>query len=186
MATGKWLGRLAIGLVAGAAGTAAMNAYWKGAQRLQRKEAAASSSGDEPATVKVARTALAKVGVRHPSRQVRNLSGQALHWGYGALWGGLASLTGELGAPLHWGGGQLLGAGIWAFGDLWLLYQMGYAKHPREYPIRVHLEALGAHLAYGAGIWAALKSMEAIAGMVREMVQERVESAQAERSHEAA
>jgi hypothetical protein len=28
MATGKWFGRLAMGLAAGAAGTAAMDAYW--------------------------------------------------------------------------------------------------------------------------------------------------------------
>ena len=182
MATGKWLGRLAMGLAAGAAGTAAMNAYWMGMRRLQNKQPAATSSGDEPATVKVARTALAKVGVRHPSRQVRNMGGQAVHWGYGALWGGLASLAGELGAPLHWGGGQLLGAGVWAFGDLWLLYQLGYAKHPREYPMRVHLEALGAHLAYGAAMWTTLKAMRA----VTEMVEQRREVSGAERRHEAA
>lgn len=182
MAAGKWLGRLAMGLAAGAAGTAAMNAYWMGMRRLQSQQPAATSSGDEPATVKVARTALSKVGVRHPSRQVRNMGGQAVHWGYGALWGGLASLAGELGAPLHWGGGQLLGAGIWAFGDLWLLYQLGYAKHPRDYPMRVHLEALGAHLAYGASIWATLKAMNA----VTEMVEQRREASDAERHHEAA
>lgn len=182
MATGKWFGRLAMGLAAGAAGTAAMNAYWVGLQRLQNKQPAATNSSDEPATVKVARTALSKVGVRHPSQQVRSLGGQAVHWGYGALWGGLAGLTGQLGVPLHWGGGQLLGAGLWAFGDLWLLYQMGYAKHPREYPVRVHIEALGAHLAYGAAVWAAMKGMEAVSGAV----QQRMEQSEVQRHREAA
>lgn len=173
MATGKWLGRLAMGMVAGAAGTAAMNAYWMGVGALKGEKNAASSSGEEPTTVKVARTALAKVGVRHPSRPVREMGGQAVHWGYGTLWGGLAGLSGELGIPLQWGGGQLLGAGLWAFGDLWMLYQMGYAKHPREYPSQVHLEALGAHLAYGAGVWATLKAMETMAGTVQQMLEKQ-------------
>lgn len=172
MATGKWLGWLAMGLAAGAAGTAAMNGYWIGLKVLKGNRAASSSSSsEEPTTVRVARTALAKVGVRHPSKQVRSLGGNAVHWGYGTIWGGLAGLSGELGAPLHWGGGPLLGVGMWAFGDLWLLYQLGYAKHPREYPLQVHLEALGAHLAYGAGVWTAMKAMEAMSGAVREMLE---------------
>lgn len=172
MTSGKWLGRLAMGLAAGAAGTAAMNAYWTGLSAMKGPEGSELESKEEPTTAKVARRAMAKVGIRHPSSRVRKIGGEAVHWGYGSLWGGLAGLTGRFGVPLYWGGGQMLGAGLWALGDIWLLYRMGFAKHPREYPVRVHLEALGAHLVYGASLWAALRAMEIAA---EKLTGERVE-----------
>jgi hypothetical protein len=151
---------LLIGLAAGVAGTAAMNAYWMGLAKLKPEWV---ESSEEPSTHKVARRVLRQVGVKSPSRQTRAVGGKAVHWTYGSTWGMVAGAARAAGVPLTWGGGQLFGAGLWVLGDLWMLYEMDLAKHPREYPAEVHATALGAHLAYGLATWATMKSLGGLA-----------------------
>ncbi|MGN6592667.1 MAG: hypothetical protein ACTHJX_07205 [Terriglobales bacterium] len=151
---------LLVGLAAGVAGTAAMDAYWSGLARLKPEWL---ESDEEPSTHKLARRVLRRAGVKSPSRQTRAVGGKAVHWSYGSGWGMAAGAARAAGVPLTWGGGQLFGAGLWALGDLWMLYQMDLAKHPREYPPEVHATALGAHLAYGLAAWATLKSLGGLA-----------------------
>ena len=145
-----WAARLALGAAAGVAGTALMNGYWALAKSM-------SPPGQEEATTrKVAAAALQRLGVPHPSRRVRAIGGEVVHWGYGGTWGADSAVARDAHVPLDAVGGTLLGAGLWAFGDLWMLHKMGFARHPRRYPLKVHALALGAHLAYGAGVWATL------------------------------
>jgi hypothetical protein len=94
---------------------------------------------------------------------------QAVHWGYGTTWGALTGLSHAAGVPLDWGGGQLLGAGLWAGGDLWMLYRLGLAKHPNDYPAETHLSSLGAHLVYGVGVWATAKALSKLAPAKRSL-----------------
>lgn len=155
---GSLKSNLLLGLAAGLAATAAMDAYWKALRTLQ-PEAMAANSHEEPTTVKVARRALRRVGVAKPSSQTRAIGGQMVHWGYGASWGLITGLARAADIRLDWGFGQLLGAGLWAGGDIWMLYRLDLARHPREYPARVHASALGAHLAYGLALWATVESL---------------------------
>jgi len=147
----SWGEQLAIGLAAGLAGTALMNGYW-----AVLKHVSPPSKEEEATTAKVAAAALKQVGVPHPSKQVRQIGGQVVHWGYGGTWGMISGAARRLHAPLDLGGGPLLGIGLWALGDLWMLHKLGFSRHPRRYPVSVHVKALGAHLVYGAGVWATL------------------------------
>lgn len=149
---GSWIAGLLAGLMAGVAGTVAMDAFWRADVKLTGRQ----SSGDEDATAKVAADLLRKTGIRAPSRATRRAAGQIVHWGYGASWGALVGLGRSRALPADFGWGLPLGAGLWAIGDEWTLYWLGYAKHPRAYPLRIHLKSLAAHLVYGFGLWAAL------------------------------
>jgi hypothetical protein len=162
---GSWKKGLLFGAAAGLAGTAAMNGYWAA---MAKAKPELGSSDDEPSTEKLARRALRQAGVKAPSKRTRAAGGTIVHWGYGTAWGAMAGLSKAAGVPLDWGYGQLLGLGLWAAGDVWMLYQLGLAKHPREYPASVHGAALGAHLAYGLGLWAALKGMDKMSGSSRD------------------
>jgi len=139
------------------AATAVINAHWMVVGKV--KPELASNGGEEPPTVNVARGAMKKAGVKSPSSDVRTLGGKAVHWGYGTTWGLIAGASRASGVPLTWGGGLLFGTGLWALGDLWMLYKMGLAKHPREYPMEVNAAALGAHLAYGLAAWAVMDKL---------------------------
>jgi len=160
---------LLLGWAAGAAGTAAMGAYWKGVAKVNPDLAYTEGGGTEPTINRVAKRAMQQAGVKSPSRQAREVGGQVVHWGYGTHWGAIAGLSRAAGMPLTWGGGLLFGAGLWALGDLWMLYKMGLARHPKEYPMSVHVASLGAHLAYGVGVWAAMEAMAKATGENRRM-----------------
>ncbi len=140
------------GILAGLAGTAAMNAFWATEAKITHRK----RNPDESSTTRIAADLLRRFGASAPARTARRTGGRVVHWGYGAAWGAIAGGLGSVGVRLDIGGGLPLGAALWAAGDEWALYKLGYAKHPREYPMRSHLESLAAHLAYGAGLWAAL------------------------------
>lgn len=147
---------LLLGMAGGIVGIAMMDAYWTALSKIKPQTGGASA---EPTTEKVARRVLRRAGIPFPSRQTRAVGGQVVHWGYGTSWGLVTGLARAAGISLDWGGGQLFGAGLWAAGDVWMLYKLGLARHPREYPIAVHASALGAHLAYGLGLWATIESL---------------------------
>ncbi|MGH9466621.1 MAG: hypothetical protein ACRD1Y_04645 [Terriglobales bacterium] len=147
--------------MAGVAGTAAMDEYWR---ILRKTKPEWVKSEEEPTSHKVVRRAMQKAGVRSPSRAVRESGGKAVHWTYGAGWGMVVGVSRAAGVPFTWGGGLAFGAGLWALSDEWMLYKLELAKHPKEYPMRTHATALGAHLVYGVGVWAAMKALGGLAG----------------------
>lgn len=145
---------LAIGLLGGLAGTAAMNAYWKGLAKAKPELAA---SDEEPSTQKAARKVLKRAGVRSPSREVRKYGGEAVHWGTGMTWGLIAGAGRAAGIPATWGLGLPYGVVAWIGTDEWGRYKAGLGKHPKDRPTQEHATSLGAHLAYGMGLWATMK-----------------------------
>lgn len=154
---GTWTGSLLAGAAAGVAGTLAMNAYWRAVKKAQ--PASRKKSAEEPITHKVAADLLKKAGIAAPSRRARAVGGDVVHWSYGVTWGILAGLARQAGLKLDVAYGLPFGAALWAGGDVWALYKLGYAKHPREYPPHAHALALAAHLTYGMGVWAALTGL---------------------------
>ncbi len=136
---------VALGMAAGLAATAALNAW---IQATQPKHSAPST--EEPSTVKAAVRGMHLLGVDAPSRRARKFGGQAVHWGYGAAWGGVVGAAASLGLPLHRWGGLPFGAGLWLLGDIWLLPKLGLEKPASAYPGKAHARYLGAHWSYGA------------------------------------
>jgi hypothetical protein len=155
---GSLKSNLLLGLAGGIAGTAAMSAYFTTLHKL-KPDAMAAGAGEEPSPQRLARRVLKSAGVKKPSSDTRAMGGQVIHWGYGTSWGAAVGAARAAGIPLDWGGGLLLGVGLWAFGDLWMVHKMGLARHPREYPMQMHASTLGAHLAYGLGVWAAVEGL---------------------------
>ncbi|MGH9412598.1 MAG: hypothetical protein ACRD0Y_02555 [Terriglobales bacterium] len=151
---GKLKRNLAIGLLGGLAGTAAMDVYWRG---LAKAKPELMKSDEEPTTQKAVRKVLKQAGVRSPSRQVRKRGGQAVHWGTGLTWGLIAGAGRAAGVPATWGMGLPFGAAVWAATDEWGRYMVDLGKHPKDRPMRDHATSLGAHLAYGLGVWAVVK-----------------------------
>lgn len=149
-----WSGTIAAGLIAGVAATYAMDAYW----RLVKQLRPVPARGDEPAPSRVAASLLRRSGFRHPSRQARQIGGQTIHWSYGIAWGVLTAVARRAGLRLDFALGQPLGAALELGGDLYGVYWLGYARHPREYPASLILQSFGGHAVYGAALWAGLET----------------------------
>jgi hypothetical protein len=161
----SWIARGLTGVAAGAAGTALMGVYWKALASMRPKP---NRSSEEPTTNKVAADAMERAGLK-PSTQARKVGGQVVHWSYGTLWGGVAGLSHATPVKLDAFFGQPFGFALWGAGDLWMLYKLGYARHPREYPVRTYFQSAGAHAAYGFGVWLALRLADKI--LLRQKVQ---------------
>ncbi len=156
------LGAAGRGLVAGAAGTAAMTAWQELASRLQNdggKEEATPSWEDAPAPAVVAKRVLESVFRREVSRRRIPLLTNVMHWGYGTGWGlAYGLLQGTVRAnPLLLGG--VFGAGVWAASYVELV-PMGLYEPPWEYPAKTVAKDLSYDLVYGAGTAAAYEALD--------------------------
>lgn len=110
---------------------------------------------NEPATEVVARRALQGIAHRRVTERQRKWAGQLVHFGTGAAWGGLFGLLARRRPKLRHG--LAWGAAVWVLNDNLLVPLLRLGDWPRHYPIGVHLSALLAHLAYGAGTAAAYR-----------------------------
>jgi hypothetical protein len=151
------------GVLAGAAGTAAMTAYQLAVRRArgQRLDTPVPRTwADAPAPARVAKRAAEAVG--HPravtKKDVPRVT-TAMHWGYGVAWGVIyASATrGSRPSPLL--GGAVLGAAVWAAAYAELV-PLGIFKPPWEYPASELGLDLSYHLVYGAAVAAAYAALQ--------------------------
>jgi hypothetical protein len=164
------LGALGRGLVAGAAGTAAMT----GAQALGARLRGGAEEGDggadgnggpprdpwehAPAPAKVGRRVIEGVFRRQVPPERIGLLTNVMHWGYGTMWGAVFGLVRGSGLLRGAAGGAAFGAAVWA-GSYAQLVPMGIYDPPWTYPPGVLAEEGAYHLAYGLGVaagWAAL------------------------------
>jgi hypothetical protein len=159
------------GLLAGAAGLAAMQlAHWATRPLVRRRaprptdvfatERAMSPLGlrhlpDEAATAALARIAYQRVAHRPPPDRLKPVLSWAVHIGYGLL---VAALAGVLRASGRRGGhttqgavvsGALFGLGLWLLGDELAVPLLGLADKPTAYHPSQHAQSLVEHLAYG-------------------------------------
>ncbi len=151
------------GVLAGLAGTAVMTAAQtrlvprlpipEGPQPRKKPEYPPEPEAKgEPATETTARRIARGLGRRSLSKAQKKQAGNLVHFGVGAVWGGLLSLV--LPRPTI-GQGLAFGALVWAVNDNGILPLLRIASWPNRYPPGVHVKALLAHLAYGAGTaWA--------------------------------
>ncbi|WP_425146014.1 hypothetical protein [Deinococcus sp.] len=166
-----------LGLVAGAVGVLAMGQYWtRVAPLLAEKGQGAEEPGGaeqepqpdqnvisplgqqhepgESSTAALGRMVYQAVTGKTPQQGTRAALSEAVHWGFGVLsgaaFGALSARTGSGAAnPLT---AVAFGAALWALNDEGLVPLLGLQDGPAASPPTGHLNRLGAHLSYGAGL----------------------------------
>jgi len=154
------LGAVARGLIAGAVGAAAQSLFFLATKRylpkptrlppeLQKPERQAK--GESPPET-VARRTVEGLMQRGPlSQDAKSTATSAVHYLFGAAWGGVYALCRESfrTSPL------LFGLGVWMASDNLLLPAFRVAAWPQHYTLKEHHYAAHAHLVYGLSTAAA-------------------------------
>ena len=170
-----------LGLAGGVAGTAAMNLYMKGMQKVLKEKSHLSreQSGrqtaehdisiigrqhrpGENAAVALGRIAYTRLERREPDDQTKSKLGNLVHWGYGTDMGGVYGLIRGRREKLDLLGGLAYGAALWAVGDELAVPLLGLAEGPKAHPASDHAETFGAHLVYGAATAAVTQLLERV------------------------
>ncbi|MEN3282746.1 MAG: hypothetical protein V7607_3886 [Solirubrobacteraceae bacterium] len=146
------LGALARGLLAGAAGTAAMTA----AQTLYLK-----ARGEEPSTTpaEVGRRIVEGVLQREVPEERIGLLNNAMHWLYGTSWGAAYGLAQSSRRSRGACDGPVFGAIVWS-ASLVHLPAMRLAPPVWEYPPDQLASDVAFHLVYGIGAGAAFALLD--------------------------
>lgn len=120
------------------------------------------SEEDEGATESVGRIAYEMATGHDPDHETRQKLGQAVHWGYGVLVGGMyGALRPEAEAP-DLVAGLGYGTALWVLGDELTVPLLGLSEGPTAHSIPDHAKALGAHLAYGAATATATQALRRV------------------------
>jgi hypothetical protein len=161
------LGAIARGLLAGAVGTAAMDAllfarYRRGGgeQRAAAWETSAGLSAweDAPAPAQVGRRLVEGLfQVELDPRRAR-LVNNVTHWAYGMLGGAQLGVAAPSLGRFHVAYGLPFGASVWGAGYV-VLPAMGLYKPIWEYDAKTLANDLGAHLVYGLATAATLAKL---------------------------
>ena len=161
------MGALLRGLAAGAAGSAVQSGFFKLAAPITPANAKGvfvppeDEQKGEMTTETVARRGFEQFAQGSAlSKQAKARGGQLVHFGFGAGWGGLYGLAREslpaLSGPL---GVIAFSTAVWMVSDNAILPAFKLAAPATAYPIKTHAFALGAHIAYGLGVWAAYEAL---------------------------
>ncbi len=154
------LGALVRGMVAGMAGAALQSLFFRATARWSPEPTSvAPANGGKPAreqsenTLETAgRRVVEGLMKRGPLRAAeKRRAATAVHYLFGAAWGGLYGLWRESGRS----SGTAFGALVWLASDNLILPAFRLAGWPRRYRLAEHGYALQAHLAYGVGTAAA-------------------------------
>jgi uncharacterized membrane protein YagU involved in acid resistance len=145
------------GTLAGAAASAMMDVYWwamqgiPGARPEQQPRPGDHTTRREPATQHMADALWRAVTGSDVPRDKKAVAGVAMHYAFGAacgtLWGVYSSLRSRSALPE----GVLYGVIIWLLGDEMFFRLAKMSPQAEKVPLSEHLQALGAHLVYGAG-----------------------------------
>ena len=142
-----WKG-LAAGLIGGLVASWTMNRF----QALVAKAAAPSNGNqgeDEDATQKLAQALATRTLHRSLTKAELQTAGPIVHYTYGTLVGGLYGAAAEQSTRVRALAGAGYGTALWAIGDEIAVPAFGLSRPSTEFPPRVHVQALTAHLVYG-------------------------------------
>ena len=144
----------ALGLASGLVASLAMNIFQSGwsavSKRLEPQQDGDKQGQDEPSTVKAAdQLSEATTGKPVPDEQ-RQAAGQATHFAFGALLGGLYGAAATAYPAVRTGFGAPFGAAVWAVADELAVPAAGLAKPPTQTPLSTHAYSLLSHLLFGA------------------------------------
>jgi hypothetical protein len=155
----------ALGVAAGAAGTAAMTGYQELAVRL-RSDGGGSTEPqtdeerweEAPAPAKLVRKASLAAADRDIDPDRIPLLTNVMHWLYGSAWGaGFALVHRRIRGPVA-AEGVAFGTAIWALGYAQLV-PLGIYKPPWRYSAKALAKDLSYHLVYGAATAAAFEGV---------------------------
>jgi len=170
-----WKGLL-IGLVAGAAGSWAMDRFQAGWNKLsnarkekpdenspRRESSSDTKSEEDVATVKTA-AALSRFLFDHElTARQKQVAGPAVHYAFGTAIGGLYGALATMKPGTASRGGIPFGAALWLVADEALVPALGLGAAPTKTPLSLQIYALASHLVYGlstelvrGGIWRAM------------------------------
>lgn len=140
-----------LGIAGGLAGSWVMNRSQEAMAKVSKP--AANGSGEqppaEPATIRTAdKLAETVTGTPLPENK-KKLADPVVHYAFGALVGGIYGGLISKAPLITLGAGTLYGAAVWLLADEIAVPALGLSGPPRQYPVSKHLQALGAHLAYG-------------------------------------
>lgn len=147
------------GLLAGAAGTAVMDAVWYaryrrdgGTSGFPEWETAAGLDSFEgaPAPAQVGKRVAEGLLQRELKPQAARLVTNLVHWGYGITWGAAYGIVAGSTKRARATGGLLFGPIVWSTAYL-VLPPTGIYKPMREYDAKTLWKDASAHLAYGVG-----------------------------------
>ena len=153
---------LALGIVAGLAGTALMTGYQELVGRLRggADEKAPRRWGDAPAPAQVGKKIADAVEKKVTLADAPKLT-NTVHWAYGTSWGaayGLAEGTFSS-RPLSHGLG--FGSFVWGFSYATMV-PLGIFEPPWKYPPKELAIDLSYHLVYGLGVAGAYRLLERV------------------------
>jgi hypothetical protein len=150
------LGAVLRGAVAGAVGTAAMDAFWYARHRigggtqdpLSWEFGGPSDWESVSAPAQLGRRLFEGFTQRPLGARWARLTNNVMHWGYGISWGAMFGVVGGSLRRLRPAEGPLLGATVWGSGYV-VLPVAGLYKPIWKYSIGELAPDLGAHLIYG-------------------------------------
>ena len=140
---------LLAGMLAGAAGSWVMNQLQQARASGQSEQREEQSNQDEAATTQVAQAVSRRVFHHELTDREKEIAEPVVHYGYGALLGGVYGAAAELVPAVSAGLGIPFAAASWLLGDEIAVPALGFSKKPTEFPPRTHADALAAHFAYG-------------------------------------
>jgi hypothetical protein len=169
-------GALLRGVVAGAVGSAVMNAFFQATRSITPQAPSDVFEPPEPQQESemqletVARRVVEQLARRGPlSPEQKKIGGAIVHYAFGAAWGGLYGLLRASRAerrpatrlrPLPEALSVLgFSSLVWLVGDEVLLPALRLSAWPNRYPAQVHAYAFAAHLVYGAAVAMAYEAL---------------------------
>ncbi len=157
------LGALARGLIAGAIGAGAQSIFFKLVRSpppSRPPEGEGKPEGDDVSALQAMAGRTVEGLMKRPlPPEAKARVASAIHYLFGAMWGGVYGLTRE---SLPAFPPPLFGAAVWMASDNLLLPAFRLAAWPHRYGVKEHRYALGAHVAYGmatAGSYAVLRDL---------------------------
>lgn len=156
---------LASGLLAGLAGSFAQSVFFSATKPLAPRgpnnpiEYPEAEQSKETATQTIARRVVEGLAQRPLHDKER--AGTLVHYAFGSAWGGLYGLWTDgaaRGSILR--SGSRFGLLVWMAGDNFVLPVFKLAAWPQAYPLRTHVYAIAAHVAYGTTVAAVHAGLE--------------------------
>lgn len=117
------------------------------------------SREDESATAALGRLVHEAVLGDEPDEERKARLGQAVHWGYGVLMGGVYGAIRPRAELPDLAAGLGYGTALWALGDELMVPLFGLSEGPTAHHWTTHAAGFGAHLAYGAATATATQAL---------------------------
>ena len=140
---------LLTGILGGLAGSWAMNQFQAVLRDSQPPKRRNQPQGDEPATAQAAQAIAGHLFGHTLSASEKKIAEPAVHYGFGALAGGLYGAATALVPALGAGLGLPYAIGLWFVGDEIAVPALRLSRPARAYPAATHASALASHVVYG-------------------------------------